>query len=130
MPQKTLAIIKPCVQGVALQTQVLADFLAFIADHKCRLGGLVFSKLTPEIVDSIYRHVASKPFFLDMLTLFVTRRSFVLTVYGENAIEVTNKAKAHIRRAYSDKITHSYANFVHCSDSAESAEYELKLFGL
>jgi nucleoside-diphosphate kinase len=94
-------------------------------------------KLTGEILDEHYAHVADRPFYPGMKQHMMSDYVVPMIVYGENAIQgmrdlmgPTKPAEAPagtIRGDYGNK-DNSSENVIHGSDSQENALIEIKRF--
>lgn len=140
--QYTLVIIKPD----ALVKSLTGNILTRLSEARLRIVGAKVVKVTRELAEKHYAHLKDKPFFNDLYEYFSGRtygpeyeRVLAFVYEGEDAINrvrkiagATNPLEADpttIRGAYG-RINKSgvMENVIHCSDSEESAEKEIKLW--
>ena len=94
-------------------------------------------KLTKEVLDEHYAHVADRPFYPEMKEFMLSDYVVPMIVYGENVIQgmrdlmgLTKSAEAPagtIRGDYGNKDIVNQ-NVIHGSDSQENALIEIKRF--
>lgn len=140
--QYTLVIIKPD----ALVKSLTGNILTRLSEAKLRIIGAKVVKVSRELAEKHYAHLKDKPFFNDLYEYFSGKvygpeyeRVLVLVYEGEDAIGrvrriagATNPLEADpttIRGAYG-RINKKgiMENVIHCSDSEESAEKEIKMW--
>lgn len=129
--EKTLVILKPsCVQR-ALIGEVVSRF-----ERKgLRLAGMKMIQLNDTILNEHYAHLKDQPFFQRVKNSMQVCPVIVQCWEGVDAakvvrslIGVTNGRQAAPGTVRGDFSVSSQENIVHASDSAESAEVELKRF--
>ncbi|NDV79153.1 nucleoside-diphosphate kinase [Dysgonomonas sp. 511] len=129
--EKTLVILKPsCVQR-ALMGEVISRF----EKKGLRLAGMKMMQLSDSILNEHYAHLKDKPFFDHVKKSMQTTPVVVQCWEGIDAakvvrslIGVTNGRQAAAGTIRGDFSVSAQENIVHASDSAESAEIELKRF--
>jgi len=129
--ETTLILLKPdCVTkghaGSVLDRFEKAGF---------KIRGIKMIALSKEILGEHYAHVASKPFFPDIVAFMQSSPVIAVAIEGENIIEKvrlmlgpTDSKKAEKGTIRGDFGTDMMVNVVHASDSPASAEAELKRF--
>lgn len=140
--QCTLVIIKPD----ALVKSLTGNILTRLSEARLRIIGAKVVKVTRELAEKHYAHLVDKPFFNDLYEYFSGKvygpeyeRVLAFVYKGEDAIErvrkitgATNPLEADlttIRGAYGRINKRGIMeNVIHCSDSEESAEKEIKLW--
>ena len=131
MLEKTLVILKPCTIQRALIGEVINRF-----ERKgLRLCGMKMVQLTDEVLSEHYAHLSEKPFFQRVKDAMMTAPVIALCLEGVDAIAAVRAfaGPTNGRLAAPGTIRGSYCmsfqeNIVHASDSAETAEVELKRF--
>ncbi len=129
--EKTLVILKPsCVQR-ALMGEVISRF----EKKGLQLIGMKMMQLTDSILDVHYAHLKDKPFFQRVKNSMSASPVVVQCWAGNDAakvvrniIGITNGRNAAAGTIRGDFSMSAQENVVHASDSAESAEVELKRF--
>lgn len=129
--EKTLVILKPSTVQRALTGQITTRF-----ERKgLRLAGTKMMQLDEEILNEHYAHLKDKPFFQRVKNSMKSCPVVVQCWCGINAALVvrgligkTNGRDAASGTIRGDFSMSSQENIVHASDSAESAEIELKRF--
>lgn len=129
--EKTLVILKPsCIQR-ALIGEVISRF----EKKGLRLAGMKMVQLSSIILDEHYAHLKEKPFFQQVKDSMQSCPVVVQCWEGINAtkvvrslIGVTNGRDAAPGTIRGDFSVSLQENIVHASDSANSAERELKRF--
>ena len=131
--ETTLVIIKPNVMkknqaGALIQKFQKAGF---------KLSGLKLMKIPSALCEEFYAEHKERPFFSELVKFMSSVPVVVLAVSGEGVVASVRTLMGHtdpqkaqpgtIRFEYGDSIGE---NAVHGSDSAESAQRELKLFFL
>lgn len=129
--QRTLVIIKPD----ALNRNLVGEIIHRFERKGLKIIGMKMMKLSEEILNEHYAHHAEKPFF-EALKQFMQKAPVILLVIeGNNAIDVVRRlcGETDATRALPGTIRGDFAlsvqcNIVHASDSAETAEKEIKRF--
>lgn len=129
--EKTLVILKPSCVLRSLIGEVITRF-----ERKgLRLAGMKMMQLDDRILSEHYAHLKDKPFFQRVKDSMMAAPVIVQCWEGIDAanvvrslIGVTNGRSAGAGTVRGDFSMSSQENIVHASDSAESAEIELKRF--
>lgn len=132
MIQKTLGIIKPNATAEKFTGQILAD----VEKSGLTLVDIKMLTLSREVAEEFYAEHKEKDFFVNLIDFMTSNEVVVFSMKGENAV---TKYRALMgatdpKEAEVGTLRHKYAkekskNSVHGSDSLESAERELKIFG-
>jgi len=137
--EQTLVIIKPD----GLVRSLTGDILSKLSETELVIVGAKIVSPTRELATEHYKYHVGKPFFDELINYFTgeyhTRRVFALVYSGENAIKkvrrivgATNPEEADpisLRGKYGRiRSSGSYENTVHCSENAQEAEREIKLW--
>lgn len=129
--EKTLVILKPS----AVQRALMGEITTRFERKGLRLAGTKMMQLTDAILDEHYAHLKDKPFFQRVKNSMKYSPVIVQCWTGINAALVVRNliGKTNGREAASGTIRGDFSmssqeNIVHASDSAESAEIELKRF--
>lgn len=140
--QYTLVIIKPD----ALVKSLTGNILTRLSEARLRIIGAKVAKVTRELAEKHYSHLKDKPFFDDLYEYFSGKtygpeyeRVLAFVYEGEDAINRVRKIAGATNPLEADPITIRGAygrvnkkgimeNVIHCSDSEESAEKEIKLW--
>lgn len=129
--EKTLVILKPSTVQRALIGQITSRF-----ERKgLRLAGTKMIQLDDNILNEHYAHLKDKPFFQRVKNSMMSCPVVVQCWSGIDAAAVVRNiiGKTNGREAASGTIRGDFSmssqeNIVHASDSAESAQVELKRF--
>ncbi len=129
--EKTLVILKPsCVQRA-----LMGDVISRFEKKGLRLSGMKMVQLSDAILSEHYAHLKEKPFFQRVKDSMQICPVVVQCWEGIDAarvvrsiIGVTNGRDAAAGTIRGDFSMSSQENIVHASDSAASAEIELKRF--
>jgi nucleoside-diphosphate kinase len=129
--QKTLIIIKPD----ALERGLVGEVTKRFEQKGLKMVGNKMIKLTDEILEEHYAHIADKPFFPGVKE-FMQRTPVIVQCWeGVDAVEtvrlitgVTNARKADAGTIRGDLAMSMQSNIVHASDSEETAQAEVKRF--
>jgi nucleoside-diphosphate kinase len=140
--QYTLVIIKPD----ALVKSLTGNILTRLSEARLRIIGAKVVKVTRELAEKHYAHLKDKPFFEDLYEYFSGKdygpeyeRILAFVYEGEDAIERVRKIAGATNPLEADPTTIRGAygrinkkgimeNVIHCSDSEEAAEREIKLW--
>ena len=127
----TLILFKPDCVSKGLSGQVLARFEA--AGFKVR--GLKMFQFTDALLQEHYAHIASKPFFPEVVTFMTQTPVVALALEGDDAVNrvrallgPTDSKKADKGTIRGDLGVDVMVNVCHASDSDETAAVELKRF--
>jgi nucleoside-diphosphate kinase len=140
--QYTLVILKPD----ALVKSLTGNILTRLSEARLRIVGAKVVKVSRELAEKHYAHLVNKPFFNDLYEYFSGKsygpeyeRVLAFVYEGDDAINrvrkiagATNPLDADpmsIRGAYG-RINKKgiMENVIHCSDSEQSAEKEIKMW--
>lgn len=129
--ETTLILLKPDTVERGLIGQVLTR----LEQKGLKINGLKMMEMTPDLVSEHYDFLADKPFFPKIMA-YMTRTPIVaIAVSGVNAIATvrmltgaTNPQEALPGSIRGDFALTIDGNIIHASDSAETAETELKRF--
>lgn len=129
--EKTLVILKPSCVLRCLIGEVVKRF----EKKGLLLVGMKMVQLDDEILDIHYSHLKDKPFFGMLKQSMMSTPVIVQCWKGKDAVHVvrnltgvTNSRNACPGTIRGDFSMSAQENIVHSSDSAESAEIELKRF--
>ena len=129
--ERTLVLIKPDAMRRALAGEILA---------RLERRGLVLRAarlvhVDRELAERHYAEHAEKPFFGELVAFITSAPTLALVVEGESAITVvrttmgaTNPVNAAPGTIRGDLALAMLNNLIHGSDSAESAEREIRLW--
>ena len=133
MKEYTYIMIKP--DGV--KQELTEEIIKRIKNKGFEIKLFDVRKLSGEILDEHYAHVADRPFYPEMKKHMMSDYVIPMIVYGENAIQgmrdlmgPTKPVEAPagtIRGDYGNK-ENSGENVIHGSDSQENALIEIKRF--
>ena len=129
--ERTLIVVKP--DGV--QRGLSGEILARFEKRGFKLVACKLMTVSRELAEEHYEEHSAKPFFPGLVDFITSSPSLAMVFEGQNAIALSrqmigatdplNAATGSIRGDYTmDK----QANLIHGSDSADSAERELKLW--
>lgn len=128
--EKTVIIIKP--DGV--QRALVGEVLKRLEMKGLKLVGLKFTKLDPDRLKEHYAHHVEKPFYSGLEEFMMSSPVVVACFEGKNAVAavrlvagVTNAGEADGGTIRGD-LAMGMCNVIHCSDSAETGEAEVKRF--
>lgn len=129
--EKSLVLIKPD----AMEKRLAGAIIARLEEQGLRIAALKMLHLDKALAERHYAIHAGKPFFEDLIDYIISTPIVAIIFDGEGVVETirrvmgaTDPAKAEsgtIRRDFGSDIQH---NAVHSSDSAETAQKEVKLF--
>ena len=129
--QTTLILLKPdCITG-----RKSGEVLKRFEDAGFQISGCKMFRADASLLQEHYAHIASKPFFPEVEEFMTSSPIIAVALSGDNVIErvrdllgptdSTKAAKGTIRGDFGSTVMQ---NIAHASDSAESAEVELKRF--
>jgi nucleoside-diphosphate kinase len=129
--ETTLVIFKPDAVTKGIIGQVLSRF----ESAELQIRGLKMFRFDDPLLQEHYAHIASKPFFPEVRQFMQKTPVIAAAIEGENAItkvrdllgptDSKKAAKGTIRGDFGEDVM---VNVSHASDSAETAEAELKRF--
>ena len=129
--ERTLFIVKPD----AVERKLIGRILAHVEEKGFRIAEARLAQLTREDCQTFYAEHQGKPFFNDLVE-YMTSRPVLLTVLEKEgaianlrevvgATDPGQAAPGTVRQVFGKS---KQMNSVHASDSAPSAEREVKLF--
>lgn len=128
--EKTILIVKP--DGV--QRGLVGEVLRRVELKGLKIVGLKMMYLSEEKLREHYSHHVEKPFYPGLESFMKSSPVVCICVEGKSAIDairliagVTNAAKADGGTLRGD-LAMGMCNVVHCSDSVENAQAEVKRF--
>jgi nucleoside-diphosphate kinase len=131
MSERTLVLVKP--DGV--RRGLVGDVIARIERKGLKVAALELRTLSKETAEQHYDEHRSKPFFGSLVEFITGGPLVAMVLEGPRAIEAfrtlagaTDPVKAAPGTIRGDHALEIQENIVHGSDSAESAEREIKLF--
>jgi nucleoside-diphosphate kinase len=140
--QYTLIILKPD----ALVKSLTGNILTRLSEARLKIIAAEIMRVSREIAEKHYAHLKDKPFFNDLYEYFSGKaygpeyeRVLVMVYEGEDAIDKVRKIAGATNPLEADPTTIRGAygrinkkgimeNLIHCSDSEESAEKEIKMW--
>lgn len=140
--QYTLVILKPD----ALVKSLTGNILTRLSEARLRIIAAKVVRVSRELAEKHYAHLKDKPFFNDLYEYFSGRsygkeyeRVLAFVYEGEDAINRVRKIAGATNPLEADPTTirGTYGrinkkgvmeNVIHCSDSEESAEKEIKMW--
>jgi nucleoside-diphosphate kinase len=129
--ETTLLIVKPD----AVRRGLIGEILRRVESKGLRVDDIRMIRIDRVLAEEHYAEHREKPFFGDLVGFITSGDVVVARVVGEQAVSVlrtlmgpTDPASAPPGTIRGDLGTIITENLVHGSDSAESAERELKLF--
>lgn len=129
--EKTLVILKPS----CIQRSLMGEIVSRFENKGLRLTGMKMVQLDDTILSEHYAHLKSEPYFQRVKDSMMVSPVIIQCWEGIDAarvvrslIGVTNGRDAATGTIRGDFSMSSQENIVHASDSAQSAEAELKRF--
>lgn len=129
--ETTFSIIKP--NGV--KKNVIGNIIAMFEKNGLKIAAMKLTKIEKAKCEEFYAEHKERPFFGELVSFMTSGPVVLMALKGENAITrnreimgATDPKKAApgtIRALYGDSVGE---NTVHGSDSAASADRELKIF--
>ncbi|MFH0857196.1 MAG: nucleoside-diphosphate kinase [Candidatus Magasanikbacteria bacterium] len=128
--EKTLVIVKP--DGV--QRGLVGEVIRRLEFKGLKIVGLKMAQLNPDKLREHYAHLAEKPFYPGLEGFMMKNPVVIMALEGKGAVEavrliagVTNAGKADGGTIRGD-LAMGMCNVIHCSDSPENGENEVKRF--
>jgi len=128
--EKTILIVKP--DGV--QRGLIGEIIARLERKGLKIAGLKMNFLKEEQLREHYAHHVEKPFYPGLEAFMKSSPVTIICAEGRNAVSavrliagVTDGAAADAGTMRGD-FAMGFANVVHCSDSLETAQAEVKRF--
>lgn len=129
--EMTLILLKPDCR----QKQIVGEVIKRFEKSSLAIYGCKMIKLTKELLETHYAHIAQRPFFPEVTSYMQSAPVIALAIGGEDCIRrvrelvgPTDSTKAPKGTLRGDLGEDNMRNVVHASDSIESAEIELKRF--
>ena len=129
--ERTLVLIKPD----AIQRGLIGRIIARFEEKGLKLTGLKLMRLTDELLNEHYSHIADKPFFPGTRRFMQLTPVIALCVEGLDAVEtvrrlcgITKAREAAPGTIRGDWAMSVQANLVHASDSLDTATKEVARF--
>lgn len=129
--QVTLAILKPS----AIQRGILGEVISRFEKKGLQIVGMKMLNLTDNQLETHYSHLVDKPYFGRIKDSMQASPVIVMALKGVDAVNVVRKitGATNGREASPGTIRGDFSvsiqeNIVHTSDSAETADIELKRF--
>ncbi|WP_444644678.1 nucleoside-diphosphate kinase [Caproiciproducens sp. R1] len=129
--ERTCILLKPD----ALKRRLAGRIISRIEDKGYIIADARMLQLDEAVLREHYSHLADQPFFPDIVKYMVSGPVLAMIVEGENVVEGTRKiiGATRFEDAAAGTIRGDYAfstrqNLIHGSDSAESAEIEIRRF--
>ena len=129
--ERTLVILKPDTVHRALIGTVIDRF----ERKSLKVIAMKMTKLGEPILREHYAHLASKPFFPEIVGYMTLGPVVIMVVEGTECVRLirqlcgaTNPAEAAIGTIRGDYAYNIRYNIIHASDSVETAEVEVKRF--
>lgn len=129
--EKTLVLLKPCT----LQRGLAGEIISLFEKKGLKICGMKMMQLSDELLSEHYAHLSGKPFFQRVKDSMMAAPVVAMCLEGVDAIQAVRAlaGPTNGRNAAPGTIRGSYCmsfqeNIVHASDSAETAETELRRF--
>ena len=129
--ERTLVLIKPD----AIQRGLIGRIISRFEEKGLKLTGLKLMRLTDELLNEHYSHIADKPFFPGTRRFMQLTPVIALCVEGLDAVEtmrrlcgITKAREAAPGTIRGDWAMSVQANLVHASDSLDTAAKEVARF--
>jgi nucleoside-diphosphate kinase len=129
--ERSLVLIKPD----AVERRLIGQIIAIYESKGLKIVALKMIQPSREIAENHYREHQDKHFFQDLVTFFTRGKVCALIIEGDHVIETVRKingatdpAEAEMGTIRGRFATSKSENIVHASDSAISAEREIKIW--
>ena len=129
--QQTVVLIKPD----ALQRDLFGEILQRFERKGLKIVALKFVRLTNELLDEHYAHLAERPFFGAMKQFMMQTPVVAMVLKGMDCVEAvrkiigaTNPREADAGTIRADLSVNMPSNLVHASDSPDNARVEIGRF--
>ena len=129
--ERTLVLIKPD----AIQRGLAGRILSRFEEKGLKIAGIKFTKLSDEVLNEHYSHLADKPFFGGTKRFMQQTPVVAICLEGLDCVEtvrrlcgVTKAREAAPGTIRGDWAMSVQANLVHASDSLETASKEVARF--
>lgn len=131
MPERTLVLVKP--DGV--RRGLVGEVISRLERRGLQLAAMDMRALDRDTASAHYAEHVDKPFYGSLVDFITSDPLVAMVATGPNAVEAfralagaTNPVNAAAGTIRGDYALDVQENIVHGSDSAESAEREIKLF--
>ena len=131
MSERTLVLIKPD----AVRRGFVGEIIARFERKGLTIDALVLRRMDADLADAHYAEHVEKPFYLPLKEFMTSGPLVAAIISGDHAIAVvralvgaTDGRAAAAGTIRGDMSLSNRENLVHASDSAESAEREIKLW--
>lgn len=129
--ERTYVMLKPdCIKR-----GIMGEVITRIEKKGFRITDAKMMKLDEAILGEHYAHIKKKPFYPSLVSFMTSGPVLGMIVEGENAVmgmrilmgatEFQDSKAGSIRGDYANTTTE---NIIHCSDSVENGEIEIKRF--
>jgi nucleoside-diphosphate kinase len=126
--ERTLVIIKPD----AKERKLMGEIISIYEKKGLHIASSEIIKPTVEIAKNHYIEHKDKPFFEELISYITRGEVCVLIIEGDNVVSMVRKINGATDPLEADMGTirgrFAISNTVHSSDSAESAEREIKIW--
>lgn len=129
--ERTLVLIKP--DGV--ERRLVGQIISIYERKGLEITALKMLKPTKEIAEQHYLEHKDKPFFMELVNFITRGKVCAMIIAGDNVVKTVRKINGATDPAEAEpgSIRGQFAlskseNIVHASDSAESAEREIKIW--
>ena len=129
--ERTLVLLKPD----AVQRDLVGDIIARLEHKGLKLVGLKMMRLSDELLDEHYSHLVGRSFFPEVKAFMQLSPVVACCWEGIDSVDTVRAlcgitkareaAPGTIRGEFAMSVQ---ANLIHCSDSLETAEAEVKRF--
>lgn len=129
--QRTFAMLKPGV----LQRRIAGDVISRFERKGLNIIGLKIMVIPPLVAATHYAEHKGKSFYDELISYIISGPVVAMAIEGDEAIQLVRRLCGPTAVCESlpgtirgDYCLHTNHNIIHSSDSAESADRELKLF--
>lgn len=129
--QRTFAMLKPGV----LQRRIVGDVLGRFERKGLNIVALKIMTIPPLLAATHYAEHRGKAFYDNLIQYIISGPVIAMVIEGDEAVQLVRRICGPTAVCESlpgtirgDFCAHTNLNIIHSSDSAESAERELKLF--
>lgn len=129
--ERSLVLIKPD----AVERKLIGQIISIYEKKGLNITALKMIQPTKEIAENHYIEHKNKPFFKELVTFLTRGKVCALIIEGDNVIKLVRKvngatdpAEAELGTIRGQFAVSKSENIVHASDSAESAEREIKIW--
>ena len=129
--ERTLVLLKPD----AVQRDLVGDIISRLEHKGLKLVGMKMINLSSELLDEHYSHLVGRPFYPEVKSFMQLTPVVACCWEGFEAVNavrlitgITKAREAAPGTIRGDFAMSVQANLIHCSDSLETAEAEVKRF--